>query len=185
MIEVAAKLPRRHRRSGALVALSAVMTCWVATRSTAQEPKRAATAPVEETRASDVHDAAGLFGAGAVAAARNELREIESKTKVATIIATVEALDGRSIEDLAHGMAVESGIEGVFTLISKKDRAIQVLVSRRYLGETLKRQREAIRAAFIEGFHRAKFDEGLKRGVAVIGESLSRAQRAEIGRAHV
>jgi glc operon protein GlcG len=155
------------------------VSCWVVTTSIAQEPKRAASsAPVEETRTSDVHDAAGFFGAAAVASARNELRELESKTKVPTIIATVETLSGRPIEDEAHRMAVESGIEGIFTLISKKERGIQVLVSRRYLGPTMKQQRGAIRAAFTEGFRQAKFDEGLMRGVSVIGESLRLAQRA-------
>ncbi len=178
MIQATTKLPRRAGRAVALLALSAVLSDGAATRSSAQEPKHAVSAAVEETRASEVHDAAGLFGAGAVAAARKELRDIETKTKVATIIATVQALEGRSIEDEAVRMAVESGIDGVFTLISKNDRAIQVLVSRRYLGETLKRQRDPIRAAFIAGFHQAKFDEGLKHGVALIGESLARAQRA-------
>ena len=178
MNQAIAELPRRYPGAGALVAVFAALFCPVGPGSAAQQPERSASAPVEETRASDVHDAAGLFGAAALAAARKELREIESKTKVATIIATVQALDNRSIEDEAHRMAVDSGIEGIFTLISKNDREIQVLVSRRYLGETLKRQREAIRAAFIAGFHQAKFDEGLKRGVSVIGESLARAQRA-------
>ena len=50
---------------------------------------------VEETRLSDIHDAAKLFGHDAVAAARAELRSFESKTGVASMIATVETTVGR------------------------------------------------------------------------------------------
>jgi glc operon protein GlcG len=75
-------------------------------------------------------------------------------------------------------MAQESGIEGMFILIAKKQKLIEVLVSRRYLGETLKRQREVIRKSFAAGFERGSFDEGLKRGVAAVGASLSSAQRS-------
>ena len=51
------------------------------------------------------------------------------------MIATVESLGERSIEELKRpSMARESGIEGVFILISKKERKIQVLVSQRYPG---------------------------------------------------
>ena len=75
-------------------------------------------------------------------------------------------------------MAKESGIEGLFILISKLEKKIQVLVSRRYLGETMKQQRDVIRTSFTAGFRHGNFDEGLKHGVATIGESLLRAQRA-------
>ncbi len=105
-----------------------------AVRQAAQVPKRAESTPVEETRSSNLRDAAGLFGAQPIAAARKELRDLESKTGVPTIIATVETLDERPIEDEAPIMARESGIEGIFILISKKERRIQVIVSHRYLG---------------------------------------------------
>jgi uncharacterized protein GlcG (DUF336 family) len=161
----------------AVISASIVMG-WVSARSAAQVPKPGSPARVEETRVSDVHDSAKLFGDAAVAAARTELRSFESKTGVASMIATVETLESRPIETEAQSMAKESGIEGLFILISKMEKKIQVLVSQRYLGETLKRQREVIRTSFTAGFRHGVFDDGLKHGVAAIGESLLRAQRA-------
>src|SRR5262249_53155249 len=96
----------------------------------------------------------------------------------ATMIATVESLAERPIEYEAVRMAKESGIEGLFILIAKSEKLIEVLVSRRYLGETLRRQRDVIRTSFANGFHRGSFDDGLKRGVAAIGESLLSAGRS-------
>jgi uncharacterized protein GlcG (DUF336 family) len=178
MMQKTARPRRRYRRPYLLAALAAIPAAWTPAAAAAQVPKPAAATPVEETRASDIRDAAGLFKAGAIAAARKELRDLESKTSVPTVIATVEALNERSIDDEAPRMAKESGSEGIFILISKKDRKIQVLVSHRYPGETLKRQRDVIRTAFIEGFREGNFDQGLKLGAAAIGESLLRAQRA-------
>ncbi len=72
-------------------------------------------------------------------------------------------------------MAKESGIEGVFILISKKEKKIQVLVSHRFLGETMKRQRDVIRTAFVQGFRHGDLDGGLElrrrgdRGIAAPG----------------
>ena len=111
-------------------------TCWAV-----QEPKPITPAPVEETRVSKrSRRGQPVRAAGAVAGARKELRDLESKTGVATMIATVESLDELSIETEAERMAKESGIEGIFILISKMEKKIQVLVSRRYLGEMMKRQ---------------------------------------------
>ena len=94
------------------------------------------------------------------------------------MIATVESVGERSIEEVAPGMAMQSGIEGLFILISKKERKIQVLVSHRLLGETMKRRRDVIRMAFIDGFRHGDFDEGLKLGLDAIDESLLLAHRA-------
>jgi glc operon protein GlcG len=97
---------------------------------------------------------------------------------VPATIATVETLSGHPIEEEAPRMAREAGLEGIFILISKQEKKIQVLVSHQFLGETMKRGRDAIRTAFLEGFRERNFDLGLKLGVTAIGESLMSAQRA-------
>ncbi len=168
----------RYPRLCALAVLAAILPPCVPGECAAQVPKPAATTPVEETRASDVHDAAGLFGADAIASARKQLRDFESKTGVATMISTVETLGDQSIADEAPRMAKASGIEGIFVLISKKEKKIQVLVSHRYLGETMKRERDLIRTSFTAGFRHGVFDDGLRHGVTHIGEALVSAQRA-------
>jgi uncharacterized protein GlcG (DUF336 family) len=171
-------LRRRIWTLPGVAALAALLAASPSAPIAAQVPKRAVTTPVEETRSSNLRDDARLFRAPAIATARTKLRVLESKTGVATLIATIESLNERSIEELAPSMARESGIEGVFILISKNERKIQVLVSHRFLGGTMKRQRDVIRTAFIEGFRHGDFDQGLKLGVAAIDESLLLAQRA-------
>jgi uncharacterized protein GlcG (DUF336 family) len=172
------ELRRRCRALGGWAALAAILAAWAPSQIAAQVPKGAVPARVEEMRSSNFRDAAGLFSAEATAAARKELRDLETKTSVATIIATVDSLNERTIDDEAPLMAKESGVEGVFILISKKEKKIRVLVSPRYLGETMKHQPDAIRTAFLDGFRNGNFDQGLKLGVAAIGEALTRAQRS-------
>jgi uncharacterized protein GlcG (DUF336 family) len=178
MIRLTRELGDCRRALCGWAAALGILAAWPAEPAAAQAPKRAVATPVEETRSSNVRDAAELFGAGAIAAARKELRDLESRIGVPTTIATVETLSGKAIEDEAPRMAKESGLEGVFILITKNERKIQVLVSHKLLGETLKRQRDVIRTAFIEGFRDGSYDEGLKLGAAAINQSLLLAQRA-------
>jgi glc operon protein GlcG len=178
MIRTVRALGDRHRALCGWAAALAIVAAWPAEPAAAQAPKRGLATPVEETRSSNLRDAAELFGAEAIVKARKELRDLESRTGVPTTIATVETLSGKAIEDEAPRMAKEAGLEGVFILITKNERKIQVLVSHKLLGETMKRQRDAIRTAFIEGFREGNYDEGLKRGVAAINQSLLSAQRA-------
>jgi uncharacterized protein GlcG (DUF336 family) len=165
---------RRDRGAGVMAGIAAAIVSGLVAGSIAGQVPRT----VEGTRLSDIHDGAKLFGERAVAAARAELRSFESKTGVATMIAAVNTLEGRSIEKEAEKMARESGIEGLFILIDKADKKIQVLVSRRYLGATMKAEREVIRTSFLGGFRQGSFDAGLEHGVAAIGKALLLAQRA-------
>jgi glc operon protein GlcG len=174
-----AEICHRDRSLFGWAALAAILAvCQPTARSAAQVPKQSLTSAVEETRASNVRDDAGLFSAAAIANARKELRDSETKTRVPTIIATVETLSGRPIEEEAPRMAKQSGIEGIFVLISKKERKLQVMVSHRYLGEIMKQQRDVIRTNFTSGFREGVFDVGLAHGVRAIGTALVLAQRA-------
>ena len=58
----------------ALAALSGFLVAFPPAQIAAQVPKRAVTAPVEETRTSNVRDDAKLFGAAAIAAAHQAPR---------------------------------------------------------------------------------------------------------------
>jgi glc operon protein GlcG len=127
---------------------------------------------------SEVRDTAGLFGAGAITAAERRLRTIEKETQVATRIETVATLGGELIDDLAGRQARQSGIQGIFVLIARKESKIEVLVSRRF-SEAFSRARiDTIRSAFIEAFRRQEFNEGLQRGVNSIQEVVGAAARA-------
>ena len=113
----------------------------------------------------------------AIEAARKELERIERETNVATVIQTVESLRGQKIEEAAMRAARQSRFKGIFVLIAKNEKEIELLVSKKYQGSLTSARQAAIRAAFIEGFKKRDFNEGLKRGVAAIAEQLSAARR--------
>jgi glc operon protein GlcG len=152
-----------------------------------QEPK--VESPVRESKperlpeplakpASEVHDAAGLFGAGAVTAAERRLRAIERETQVATRIETIATLKGELIDEMAARLARQSGVHGIFVLIARKESKIEVLVSRRFSDALSRTRLDVIRSAFIEAFRRQEFNEGLQRGVNAIQEAVGAASRA-------
>jgi glc operon protein GlcG len=171
---------RSSRAKSAALALAAGLACWAPAQAGAQEVKSAATAPRATKLHSDIRDSAKLFGPAAVAAARQELERIERETYVATIIETVESLKQGKIDVQAHREAERSGIHGIFALIAKQEKSIEVLVSRGYSGALTKPRQEAIREAFIDGFRHNDFDGGLKQGVAAIDEALAAARRAGV-----
>jgi len=173
----AATAPPRQA-SSATGAVLAVLALWIGAPTVAQDTKRIAITHRDQKTLSDIRDHASLFGAGATAAARKELQRIERETNLATIIETIDSLNSLKIEDEALRLAKRSGIQGIFTLISKKEKSIWVLVSHKYQSALPQPRQQAIRAAFIEGFRQRDFDHGLERGVAAIGEALAAAQRA-------
>jgi glc operon protein GlcG len=126
----------------------------------------------------EVRDAAGLFGAGAIAAAERRLRAVEKETGVATRIETIESLKGEVGETVAARMARLSGIQGIFVLIARKESKIEVLVARRFLAALPRARIDPIRSAFIEAFRRQDFNEGLTRGVDSIQAEVLAAARA-------
>jgi glc operon protein GlcG len=125
---------------------------------------------------SDVRDAAKLFSADAIRAARETLAKIEKTAGVATLIETIETLGGEPIDEVAARLARRSGLQGVFVLIAKKESKIEVLSSRRYAESVPRAVRNKVRAAFVAGLHEGDFDEGLRRGVAALETELAAAK---------
>jgi glc operon protein GlcG len=160
---------------GVAIALLAIATVWCTTKSPGQEPVRSATKAADLELLSDVMDKAGLFSAGAIEAARQDLRRIERETHVATLIHTVESLRGQKLAAAATEAARHSGIEGAFILIAKKEKEIELLVSKKFSRVLTPKRQSLIRAAFIDGFKKQDFDEGLKRGVAAVAQELAAA----------
>ena len=86
----------------------------------------------------------------------------------------------KKMDKRAISLARRSGIQGLFILVARKERKLEVLASRAFRDVLTDARRQAIRAAFFEGFHRQDFNEGLKRGVAAIGEALATARRTGV-----
>ena len=96
---------------------------------------------------------------------------------MATVIQTVESLRGQKIEAAAIRAARQSEIQGIYVLIAKNEKEIELLVSKKYQASLTNPRQVAIRAGFIEGFKKRDFNEGLKHGVAAIAEQLSVVRR--------
>ena len=73
-----------------------------------------------------------LLPADAIASAKGELQRIARETGASIIIETVESLEGEPADRVAVGLARRSGIRGVFILIARKERKLEVLGSGHY-----------------------------------------------------
>jgi uncharacterized protein GlcG (DUF336 family) len=135
--------------------------------------------PRADKGSSEIRDKAGLFAADAIATAGRELERIERASGASIIIETIDTLKDEAPDKVAVKLAERSGIHGVFVLIARKERKLEVLASRHYREVLTEARRKEIRAAFFEGFRRQDFNEGLKLGVAAIGKTLASVHREE------
>jgi uncharacterized protein GlcG (DUF336 family) len=125
---------------------------------------------------SDVRDTAGMFSADAVRTARDTLGKIERTIGVPVLVETVETMKGETIDEVATRLARRSGAQGVFILIARKETRIEVLASRRYTEALPRPARTKVRSAFIEGFRKKNFDDGLREGIAALDAELASAR---------
>jgi uncharacterized protein GlcG (DUF336 family) len=160
---------RLGRRSRArVVAVGLAMAIGAVAIARAQESGAGGGRPIAEVR-----DRAGLFGADAVASARGELERVARETGASIIVETIDTLDGEPVDRVALGLARRSGIRGVFVLISRKERKLDVLGSGHYKEVLTPAHIRTIRDAFFEGFRRQDFNDGLKRGVAELARIMA------------
>jgi uncharacterized protein GlcG (DUF336 family) len=126
---------------------------------------------------SDVRDNAKVFDEETIAEARKELRRIEHETSVPTVIETIETLKGEPLDKAAERLARQSGIQGIFILIAKKEHEIDVLASRKFQSGLTRAHRDMIKERFITDFRNREFNAGLKHGVAFAGSLLAKLSK--------
>lgn len=164
---------RRWRVGAALVALAALVGAPGAAVVARGQERGAGT----RTQAAEIRDRAGLFGADAIASAQGELTRVARESGASIIVETVDSLDGQSVQRVAIEHARQSGIRGLFVLIARKEHKLEVLGSGRYRELLTKDHLRAIQGAFLEGFRRQDYNEGLKRGVTELARVMASAQR--------
>jgi len=178
---------RPASRGGLLVALLTMLSLGIQQPAAAQDVDlRSLRNPLQDPRGqsppemdhvpSDVRDTAGMFSADAVRAARDALAKIERTIGVPVLIETIETLKGETIDEVAIRLARRSGAQGAFILIARKESKIEVLASRRYTEALPRPARTKVRSAFIEGFRKKNFDDGLREGVAALDAELASAR---------
>src|SRR4051812_4815649 len=143
--------------------------------ATAQDRSSRGHAPRAEIR-----DEAGMFGDSAVAKAREQLEKIASRSAVPVLIETIETVpSGESIRSAAVERARASEGRGIFVLASRRDRHIDVLVSKDFSARITDPQRLEIRQAFIDGFRQGDYDRGLLDGIARIAKTVGEEKEKE------
>ncbi|QEH38301.1 hypothetical protein OJF2_68990 [Aquisphaera giovannonii] len=135
--------------------------------------------------ASEIRDKAGMFSAGAVRKATAELDRAEQRSGVSVVIETIESLPNvaanapeaarrNAVQELADRRAREIGHEGVYWLISQKDRVYsEPLVKERYASLLPRSTRQAVGNALVSEFKKQRFDDGLLAAVGEMTQSLS------------
>jgi glc operon protein GlcG len=120
----------------------------------------------------EIKDTAGMFSKEAIERARK--LDASGLSPVPVTIETIERLDGQTIEEATRRHAEKSGNQGVYVLISRRDHRIDVLVANVY--DRIKKDRERIQQAFIDGLRGGDFDSALLGGMKTIVDIANRAR---------
>lgn len=134
--------------------------------------------------AAEVRDRAGMFSAQAVQKAESQLSRAEKQSGVPIVIETIDAIPdlpadanakakGRAINALAEKRDREIGDQGIYILLSKKDRVLSnVLIRERLAGVLPEATRLKIRESFVEPFKAGDYDGGLLAAASAIDSAL-------------
>jgi glc operon protein GlcG len=121
-----------------------------------------------------VIDGAGMFSKEAVNEAIGSLSRIKREYGQAVTVETVDSLRGEGVDEFAVRRAEQLGHQGIFILIARKDRKVDVLASPRSLRETLGVPRlNSIRDAMTEQFGKSQVDAGLMKGIEAAETALA------------
>lgn len=102
------------------------------------------------------------------------------RSKVPILIETVESLGGQTIQDVVKNKSFAPGTDGIYVLLAKKDRKIEVHVAFRFQNLIDDAEQKAIRQAFIEGLRRDGAEAGISQGVRAITRVLRSDLKEEI-----
>jgi uncharacterized protein len=114
---------------------------------------------------SEVIDTAGMFSPSVVSSQNFKLSELKSKFKKELIIETFEELNGANAENLALEKAKARKVNGVYVLISKKEKRIVIQVGNQTKNLIGSFETSTLKAKFIEEFKAKNFDRGLVSSV--------------------
>ena len=157
-------------------------------------PLIAASAAWSSAQAAEVRDHAGMFSPKAVQTAQAELTRVERLTRIPIVIETIDAIPGlaagashdekmRAVNNLAEKRDRDIQDEGVYILISKKDKVLSnVLVRARYADVLTRDKRRAIGSAFLTQFKAGDFDGGLAKATEALVSALPDGPVAVRGR---
>ena len=127
-----------------------------------------ATASRAIAQTAGVRDEAGMFSQAALTQAEARLKELRSKSGLPVTIQTRPNAQGQDAGKYAIQQAKTYAGSGLYVLILKDDRKIEVLWSKAFNGQITNDDKDKIRAAISTEFKKQNFDEGLSKGLDAI-----------------
>ena len=129
---------------------------------------------------SRIIDEAAIFSPSAIKDAEEALFKVKTKSKLPITIQTRKSAEGQAPDKLAINLAKSNAGDGLYLLILKDDRKIEMLWSNSFKGRITNDDRDQVRKAISDEFKKSDWDSGLKQGVAKL---VILAERFPIGEA--
>jgi len=127
-----------------------------------------------QSESSKIMDDAGMFSPASIREAEQTLKELKSHTRLPVTIQTRKSAGGEPPEKYAVNLAKLNAGEGLYLLILKDDRKIEMLWSGSYKGRISNDDRDRVRTAIADEFKKGDYDAGLKQGLVKISSIAER-----------
>jgi uncharacterized protein len=115
-----------------------------------------------------IRDEAGMFSKSALSQSEARLSELKSKSSLPVTIQTRTSAEGKDPAKYAIQLASTYAGKGLYVLILKNDRKIEVLWSGDFSKTITNDDKDKIRNAITTEFKANKYDEGLSKGLDAI-----------------
>ena len=113
----------------------------------------------------DVSDPVSFFSKEAVEKANTKIQEIKSKTGKEFVLETLDSTNSTNPSDFAMERAKTLKVNGVYVLISKKEKKIEIKVGNKTKSAFTDSDTSALKGKLIEAFKTQNFDSGLDNAV--------------------
>lgn len=113
----------------------------------------------------EVVDTAGMFSSSAIQAANQRLEDVKRKSGKELVIETIEEVGQADANALAIENAKARKVNGVYVLISKKDRKLKIEIGNKTKQVFGDFERDTLRSKITEEFKAKNFDRGLNSSV--------------------
>jgi glc operon protein GlcG len=166
-----------------LLSAALVLGFTCAGRGVAQEAEKKAGEPQaffgQNRTVSQFRDRAGMYEADERNKIQQALEQIEEKYGVPVIIEVADTLEGNPAQEVARGRAPQLLDDGIYLLISLRDRQIaEPVVVGRAANRLSENDRTSIRRAIVDEFNEGKTRDGLARGLIEIAQRLDASRGA-------
>lgn len=136
--------------------------------------------PAEGKKLAEVEDPAKFFSRKAIDEALPILEKATQSSSIPVMIETMESLGGKTVEEVSLDRASHSGRDGVYILLVKQEKKLEVRVSRKFKETVALQAQKEIRDAFIQGMKQGSPDAALHDGVEAIAKVLPVAVKPPI-----